>query len=127
MENRNILYWIAKLFITSFMLFSAWYLYVHKVAFNKLGFPDYFRIEIVLAKIVGAFLLLIPAVSLRVKEWIYAGFGMTMVSALIAHVYCYDPISDTLFVAVDFLLFALSVRYVSKTEYALANVTTNQK
>jgi len=53
-------------------------------AFAHLGFPDYFRVELALAKLLGVVLLLAPVPS-RLKEWAYAGFAITLVSALIAH------------------------------------------
>jgi hypothetical protein len=54
-------------------------------AFTHLGFPAYFRVELALAKFVGIGLLLAP-VAVRLKEWVYAGFAIVLVSALIAHV-----------------------------------------
>jgi hypothetical protein len=53
-------------------------------AFTHLGFPDYFRVELSLAKLLGVAILLTP-VAARLKEWAYAGFAITLVSALIAH------------------------------------------
>lgn len=53
-------------------------------AFTRLGFPDYFRVELSLAKFLGVVLLLAP-VPARLKEWAYAGFAITLASALIAH------------------------------------------
>ena len=53
-------------------------------AFTRLGFPDYFRVELAWAKLLGLVLLLAP-VPARLKEWAYAGFAITLVSALIAH------------------------------------------
>jgi hypothetical protein len=53
-------------------------------AFAHLGFPDYFRVELALAKLLGVILLLAP-VPARLKEWAYAGFAITLGSALIAH------------------------------------------
>jgi hypothetical protein len=52
--------------------------------FNHLGFPAYFRVELSWAKFLGVVLLLAP-VSARLKEWAYAGFAITLGSALIAH------------------------------------------
>src|SRR2546430_4816141 len=43
-------------------------------AFTHLGFPDYFRVELSLAKLLGVVLLLAPAPP-RLKEWAYAGFA----------------------------------------------------
>ena len=53
-------------------------------AFTHLGFPDYFRVELAWAKLLGVVLLLAP-VPARLKEWAYAGFAFTLGSALIAH------------------------------------------
>jgi hypothetical protein len=53
-------------------------------AFAHMGFPDYFRIELSWAKLIGVALLLAP-VPARLKEWAYAGFAIDLVSALIAH------------------------------------------
>ena len=53
-------------------------------AFTRLGFPDYFRVELAWAKFLGVVFLLAP-VPVRLKEWAYAGFAITLVSALIAH------------------------------------------
>ncbi|NTX35809.1 DoxX family protein [Myxococcus sp. CA033] len=53
-------------------------------AIAQLGFPSYFRKELAWAKLLGVVLLLAP-VPARLKEWAYAGFAFTLVSALIAH------------------------------------------
>src|SRR5437667_4588593 len=53
-------------------------------AFTHLGFPAYFRVELSWAKFAGLAVLVAP-VPARVKEWAYAGFAITLVSALIAH------------------------------------------
>jgi DoxX-like family len=53
-------------------------------AFARLSFPDYFRVELAWAKLFGVVLLLAP-VAARLKEWAYAGFAITLGSALIAH------------------------------------------
>lgn len=53
-------------------------------AFAHLGFPDYFRVELSLAKFAGIALLVAP-VPARLKEWAYAGFAIDLTSAVIAH------------------------------------------
>jgi hypothetical protein len=53
-------------------------------AFTHLGFPAYFRVELSCAKFLGVVLLLAP-VPARLKEWAYAGFAITLGSALLAH------------------------------------------
>jgi hypothetical protein len=53
-------------------------------AFTELGFPDYFRVQLAWAKILGILLLLAPLPA-RLKEWTYAGFAFNIVAALMAH------------------------------------------
>ena len=54
-------------------------------AFAHLGFPAYFfRVELSCAKLLGMVALLAP-VPARLKEWAYAGFAITIASALVAH------------------------------------------
>jgi putative oxidoreductase len=110
------IYRLAKGFIVFFMLFSAWFSYTHAADLEKLGFPDYFRIELVIAKIIGAITLLLPFTSARVKEWVYTGFLIAMISALTAHICSGDPLSRIIFVSVDLVLVFLSMRYVSRVD-----------
>jgi hypothetical protein len=115
-KKRKTLYWVAKIFISIFIAFSAYYSYSHAEDLAKLGFPAYFRKELVTAKVIGAIVLLLPVTSSRVKEWVYAGFIIAMVSALIAHISSGDPVSKILFVSIDLILILMSVSYVSKTD-----------
>ena len=80
-------FWIATVLFCLQIGFTAYaQLRLPQVAeaFAHLGFPDYFRVELAWAKLIGAVLLLVP-VPARLKEWVYAGFAITLVSALIAH------------------------------------------
>lgn len=82
-----IVYWTATALFCLQMGFTAYaQLNLPQVAqaFVHLGFPSYFRIELSYAKFLGILLLLAP-VPPRVKEWVYAGFAITLASALIAH------------------------------------------
>jgi hypothetical protein len=56
-----------------------------KDAFAHLGLPNWFRIELTVAKILGALALLIPTIPNRIKEFAYCGFAITLISAIIAH------------------------------------------
>jgi hypothetical protein len=70
------------------MLFAAFqYLTSPKMAavFTHLGFPQYFRVELAVAKVLGVAALLIPG-ALLLKEWAYVGFSITLISAFIAHI-----------------------------------------
>lgn len=112
MKKDKIIFWISTGLIAAMMLFSAYSYFTSedmKGAFAHLGFPDYFRLQLGAAKAAGAVLLIIPAVPGKVKEFVYAGFVITFVSAFIAHISSGDPAS----VAVPPLVFAgiLGVSY----------------
>jgi hypothetical protein len=80
-------FWIATALFCLQIGFTAYAqlsLPVVAEAFAHLGFPDYFRVELALAKLLGVVVLLVPLPA-RLKEWAYAGFAITLVSALIAH------------------------------------------
>jgi Zn-dependent protease with chaperone function len=80
-------------------------------AFVHLGLPHYFKIELTTAKILGVLALLIPKVPFKVKELAYFGFGITLLSAGIAHFARGDARLSVLFV-IDPLFF-LSLLIVS--------------
>jgi hypothetical protein len=82
-------FWISTALFVLQMGFTAYaQLRLPQVAgeFARLGFPDYFRVELTWAKFAGLLALVVPMVPARVKEWAYAGFAITLVSAVIAHV-----------------------------------------
>jgi DoxX-like family len=86
-KTETIIYWTVTVLLCLQLGFTAYaQLALPQVAqaFAHLGFPDYFRVELTWAKLLGIVLLLAP-VSARLKEWAYAGFAITLVSALIAH------------------------------------------
>lgn len=81
-------FWISTALFALQMSFTAYaQLRLPEVAkaFAHLGFPAYFRIELSWAKLAGVAALLVPMVPLRLKEWAYAGFAITLVSAVVAH------------------------------------------
>lgn len=80
-------------------------------AFSHLGFPGYFRIELAIAKILGVAALWLP-IPARVREWAYAGFGFTFISATLAHAASGDEVGKILAPVVAFML--LTVSYVTK-------------
>jgi hypothetical protein len=86
-KATTVVYWILTALFCLQIGFTAYaQLRLPQVAeaFSHLGFPSYFRVELALAKLLGVFLLLAP-VAVRLKEWAYAGFGIVLASALIAH------------------------------------------
>jgi len=84
MKKQRVVYWSVSGGIIFFMLFSAYYAGTNAAEFKHLGFPNYFRIELIGIKVIGVILLLIPLVSQRIREWIYVGFAINLFSAFIA-------------------------------------------
>ncbi len=86
-KANTIAYWAATVLFCLQMGFTAYaQLRLPQVAqaFTHLGFPAYFRVELSWLKLAGILMLLLPAPA-RLKEWAYAGFAITLASALIAH------------------------------------------
>ena len=87
LKATAIAYWIVTALFCLQMSFTAYaQLRLPQVAamFAHLGFPVYFRVELSWAKLLGVVLILAP-VPARLKEWAYAGFAITLASALVAH------------------------------------------
>jgi len=109
-------YWIATVLFALQMGFTAYaQLRIPQVAeaFTHLGFPAYFRIELSWLKLVGILVLLLPAPD-RLKEWAYAGFAITLGSALIAHLSVGDDVSQWGWAAGTAVLWALSYFFFRK-------------
>ena len=93
------------------MLFST-YAYLTnpalKDAFQHLGFPDYFRVELAIAKFMAAIALWLPVRLL--KETAYIGLAISFVSAVIAHIALSDSMGHTLYPV--FILAILITSYI---------------
>ena len=110
LKATTIVYWIVTALFCLQMGFTAYaQLRLPQVAemFTHLGFPDYFRVELSWAKLLGVAVLLAPVAG-RLKEWAYAGFAITLASALIAHFSMGDALEVWIWSAVTSILWALS-------------------
>jgi len=88
LKKETIVYWTSTGIISGIMLLSACYFCFSaeaKGAFAHLGFPDYFRVELTVAKIMGGLAVLMPGVPKSVKDFAYFGIAITVASAIIAH------------------------------------------
>jgi hypothetical protein len=80
---ETIVYWIATALFCLQMSFTAYaQLSLPQVAemFTHLGFPDYFRVELSWAKLLGVVLLLAPVPG-SLKEWAWRRVQATAASA----------------------------------------------
>ena len=91
MKAKLITYWIVTGILSALMLFNAAAYLTSEphavMGFRSLGYPDYFRFILGGAKILGTVVVLAPGMKI-VKEWAYAGFGITFVAALVSHLAC---------------------------------------
>ena len=113
-------FWIATALFSLQMGFTAYaQLSLPPVAeaFAHLGFPDYFRVQLAWAKLLGLVLLVAP-VPARLTEWAYAGFAFTIGSALIAHLAVGDGPEAWGFAVATGVLWGLSYFFWRRTETA---------
>jgi hypothetical protein len=95
MKKDKIIYWTTTSIVAAMMVFSAYGYFTNqemKAAFVHLGFPNYFRIELGVLKILGALALILPMASKKLKEFAYFGFTLTFISTFIGHFASGDPI-----------------------------------
>ncbi|SRR5690554_2763328 len=122
MKTNRITFWISTGIVSAIMLFSAIGYFTDpemQEAFKDLGFPVYFRVELGIAKILGAIALLIPRLSYKLKLFAYFGLGIVSFSAIIAHIASNDPISMTILAAVIFIALIVSYIYYHKINPAV--------
>jgi hypothetical protein len=111
-----VIYWTATAIVCGVMVFSAINFNLTnplgpmKGAFVHLGLPNYFKIELTIAKILGVLALVLPRIPSKAREFAYAGFAITLISASIAHF----SSGDSLMFVIDplFFLVLLIVSYV---------------
>ncbi|MBS1623058.1 MAG: DoxX family protein [Bacteroidetes bacterium] len=84
---------------------------------RRMGFPDYFGLELDILKIVGAILILVPVIPAMFKEWSYVGFGILLLSASLAH-WLIDGWLKGVAPLVPFAVLAVSYYYFRRLHYA---------
>jgi hypothetical protein len=88
MKTTKIIYWASTAVIFLFdavMPALTSHLPLAVESIKHLGYPDYFRVQLTVFKVIGGLLLIIPKVPSRLKEWAYVGFAINFISASVAH------------------------------------------
>lgn len=114
MKKDKIIYWTSTILGAGMMGASAYMYFSNPMVaqgFQHLGFPDYFRVELGIAKLVGAALIAIPQIPRRIKEWAYIGFFITFISASLAHISSGDGMQEVLSPMLPMVFFAVSYIY----------------
>ncbi|NMO17580.1 DoxX family protein [Pyxidicoccus fallax] len=99
MSKQKIAYWVVTGLVSLSMTGSA-IMYLKGApgmvaAFQHLGYPDYFRIMLGVAKLLGVVALWAP-VPRFLREWAYAGFVIDLIAAAVSHTVMGDPLSASI-------------------------------
>ena len=109
MKSTKITYYATTGLISLAMAFST-FAYLSnpalKEAFQHLGFPDYFRIELGIAKGLAAIALWLP--FRLVKEVAYIGLSISFISGFLAHVTVGDPTFNIVYPLIILALLVIS-------------------
>lgn len=86
MKKDKIIYWISTGLLALFILPGVFFINSEMAieGTRHLGLPEWFRLEASIGAFIGGLILILPVWG-RLKEWAYVAFGITYISALIAH------------------------------------------
>jgi len=124
MKKSKIIYWTSTAIISAMMLFSAYSYLTNdqvKSAFVHFGFPGYFRIELAMAKLLGALVLVIPGIPATIRQFAYFGFALTFLSAFVAHTSMGDTVVHTVMPLIFLVILVISYFY----NYKITSLKTN--
>jgi hypothetical protein len=88
MKKNKIIYWITTSLIflmEGVMPALTSQTKLAKEGISHLGYPEYFGTALVIFKILGALILIIPKLPRKLKELAYAGFTFNFLFASISH------------------------------------------
>jgi hypothetical protein len=89
-----------------------------KQAMSHLQYPAYFGIALVIFKVIGTIILMIPKLPARIKEWAYAGFTFDFLFASISNTVVDGFGAGTFFPLVILGILAVSYFYYHKLKNA---------
>ena len=117
-KSKVIAYWIATALVALVMTISGGMAIIHAPPMMKalahLGYPPYFANLLGVGKLAGVCVFLLPGL-LKLKEWVYAGFGITIISAAYSHLQSGDGLMalDPLFF-LTMLIISYSTRPIGR-------------
>ncbi|KZS42885.1 hypothetical protein AWE51_16080 [Aquimarina aggregata] len=112
------IYWTSTGLLSILLLWSS-YSYIFSQAtitgIRALGFPDHFRIQLAVLKIIAVIILLVPQIPLQIKEWAYAGVTFFFITSIVAHTAHKDSIFISLLNLLFIALVFISSLYLHKS------------
>jgi hypothetical protein len=128
MKTTKIIYWLATIFIfllEGLMPALTSNTELARQGISHFGYPDYFRVMLTVFKVIGALVLILPAIKGRFKEWAYAGFAIDFICAAASHWVVDGFGGDAIFPIVVFLVLIAS--YVSYNKLNSQNEAATYK
>ncbi len=121
-KSTKIIYWVSTGII--FLFEGVLVAVTSQTEFAKegirhLGYPEYFGLLLAILKVIGSVALMLPTVPPRIKEWAYAGFAFTIISAATSHWAVDGFTGQTIFPIVFFGILATSYIYYHKLQTGL--------
>ena len=126
MKKNKIIFWISTsiIFLVEAVMPLSTLLFVHEY-FNAgtkpLGYPDYFAYALIICKILGATVILLPKLPSKLREWAYAGLTFNLIFAMISHIVVDKNITYILMPLVIGLILAMSYFYSRKINSTIKN------
>ena len=121
MKKNKIIYWTTTIIIFLFegvMPALTSQTELAKEGIRHLGYPEYFGDALIVFKVLGALILIIPRIPKRIKEWAYAGFTFDFLFACISH-WTVDGFGfQTIFPLIILAILMVSYRYYYKISAA---------
>ena len=111
------IYWICTGLVATFLTLSALSYLWHQPTMQgirDLGFPDFFRIQLAVLKLLAIPALIMPGLPAPVREWAYAGVALFLLTAMVAHYAHGDPIALNLLNLVLMALLVVSYLHLPK-------------
>lgn len=126
MKKNKIIFWISTsiIFLVEAVMPLSTLLFVHEY-FNAgtkpLGYPDYFAYALIICKILGATVIMLPKLPSKLREWAYAGLTFNLIFAMISHIVVDKNITYILMPLVIGLILAMSYFYSRKINSTIKN------
>jgi hypothetical protein len=121
MKKSRIIFWITTTIIflweglmpLSTLLFMPQYI---NAGTKPLGYPDYFAYSLIIFKVVGATVIMLPKLPGKLREWAYAGLTFNLIFAVISHIMVDKNISFILMPIVVGIILTVSYFYNQKIQ-----------
>jgi hypothetical protein len=114
MKKEKIFYWVTTTAIFLFegvLVALTSHTEMAKEGIRSLGYPEYFGTMLAISKVIGALVLMVPAVPAKYKEWAYVGFAIDFIAAFVS-LWVVKGFGSMLILPVVFMVF-LAVSYTT--------------